>query len=758
MGSKPGGIVKVADSFDPFKFGGPAGPVRRKYAKIPTYDGLTIALRPIAQNPQIAGIIVSGFSYSESFIDELPTIMAKPSEVDDFSVLSRIGPNLPADPLMIYDPTLNPKFKENKPSLPAAPKLRTPVQAGASGAQTSVQTQQTLFTASGSKPRTVPTAIDLTAHKNSLLNRPASRSLSPLASSPFAGLQSSTVRIAVAKAPSPSPSLKSQSTSTRLRRHGRRLASIPVQMEDQPPLQARNSLESTIPDHIPSVPNHGSLTALSQPPHHDSSSGAYANYNAGLQPRESEQNQASGDAQDERFAGTPSAASHSELEQHNQGSLQRNSDPYSQGGREMEQVVQQAQSESAQGPPHPVSQTASSMQPSEAYSGVPPASNAAPSANMMNPSVHVQAPDAKIKETNADSMAGQENDALSFQSPGEGRYRAAPSGKAHGISAEGRVLSPTEGVDSQKGAAPTLQSREGRSSRNAGIANGDSSYLKYVDNIEPSESSTGVRTQRDLESGGSVRSFHTGQQRSATWPDSYHSGLPESPSLVDARIHAPGLQSHQVKMATERHDEVGNYKRNLMSNPSAGFSTQNWHTINAVSNPDTAVRANRQMTEMRREERDPPASRGSVGRPSEEYYQRGAMMSGFRNTNTRAASNSMTDAKSPGVHNGIGRLDGLCIDNSTHCSCGIAEQRPDAQEECLFVSDENSDSMACTIRPCNAKIICACAPGASGLCQRSVVKNILVRAPTSESMNDPTNVACRRETLEEGVMVLTPIL
>lgn len=114
----------------------------------------------------------------------------------------------------------------------------------------------------------------------------------------------------------------------------------------------------------------------------------------------------------------------------------------------------------------------------------------------------------------------------------------------------------------------------------------------------------------------------------------------------------------------------------------------------------------------------------------------------------------------PGVHNGINRLDGMCIDNSTHCSCGMAQRTGPVAEECLFVVNEHTDPMLCARRACSGRMVCACAAGANMLCKRSNVRSILVAAQVHrhDVVEEPNVVFCRREQIEQGVGVLTPVM
>lgn len=111
LGSEPTGVIRVLSQFDPFKEGGAGGGIVKSFDSIATKGGLTVALRPIVQNPQIAGIIISGYSYSPSLIEELPTVKEAAPVNEDMSELTNIGPRQPSETTVLYDPMGNPRNK-----------------------------------------------------------------------------------------------------------------------------------------------------------------------------------------------------------------------------------------------------------------------------------------------------------------------------------------------------------------------------------------------------------------------------------------------------------------------------------------------------------------------------------------------------------------------------------------------------------------------------------------------------------------------
>lgn len=116
----------------------------------------------------------------------------------------------------------------------------------------------------------------------------------------------------------------------------------------------------------------------------------------------------------------------------------------------------------------------------------------------------------------------------------------------------------------------------------------------------------------------------------------------------------------------------------------------------------------------------------------------------------------MQQVPGPGIHNGNIELDGVCLENSTHCSCGRVMTDAGNPEECLFVKNEATSNMMCDRKACTDKLVCACAPGANMMCKRSLVRTILVAVGIPSGSNGDV-VYCKREVIEHGVNVLTQI-
>lgn len=113
VGSKPNGIVRVIPAMDMFAAAGGAKPIRRRFKNIAAQDGITIALRPLKQNPQIAGVVIEGHAYQTTLLDDLPTAPASPTDTaPDLSAVDRVAPVMHANQQNLYDPSGDPKFAQ----------------------------------------------------------------------------------------------------------------------------------------------------------------------------------------------------------------------------------------------------------------------------------------------------------------------------------------------------------------------------------------------------------------------------------------------------------------------------------------------------------------------------------------------------------------------------------------------------------------------------------------------------------------------
>ena len=111
LGSKTFGVQKVLGNFDIYRHAkGCHVALKRSFPHIITKDGLTVVLRPIRQNPQIGGIIISGHSYSDTLMNSLPLAPALPNDRPDFNSMRAMLQVPPVDPALLYDPATNPKF------------------------------------------------------------------------------------------------------------------------------------------------------------------------------------------------------------------------------------------------------------------------------------------------------------------------------------------------------------------------------------------------------------------------------------------------------------------------------------------------------------------------------------------------------------------------------------------------------------------------------------------------------------------------
>ena len=103
-------MVRVLENLDPYKSVGEATPLRRKFKNVMSKDGITVALRPKKQNPQIAGIVIEGHAYPETHLKTFTTVENEGPVKSDMSILESIRPRLPEDISILYDPLDNPKY------------------------------------------------------------------------------------------------------------------------------------------------------------------------------------------------------------------------------------------------------------------------------------------------------------------------------------------------------------------------------------------------------------------------------------------------------------------------------------------------------------------------------------------------------------------------------------------------------------------------------------------------------------------------
>lgn len=696
LGSEPGGIVKVIDAFDPYKSGGPAGPVRRKFEDIPTRGGLTIALRPLKQNPQIAGIVINGYSYANTFLEDLPTVPAAPGESEDFTPLNNIGPRLPADPSLIYDPSLNPKFLP-KHGAPAGPVTKSAIPP--SGSSHVPGRYNMGGSNSGSNIPGASAKQGMQGNANSLLKTPPSPGSGGLGlgvapsttqnqygaliggAMPGHGLPLNPVsRTALPATPA------NQRPAVAQQIYRRRLASISDgQTNSVEDITARvDSLTSQLANGQGYQPAAGiqtlyapisqqdgkpySLDAISGP----GSVGISNNYNV--------------DSSSTRTGSSPSSVGRGDIPEVGSPNGQDSLGGIQETGAH--ENMRQAQ-DGIQGPQQGPGLLSNGVTTALQGNGVSTPFGAAPDHQAINSDSTQIA--SHLEE---DRNQNQQYDTS----------RTAPKGV--GESTDDSHSSQNSGIGGAMNLGSTVPEV---GAAETGTTNGkqDQIPLQGAQNLgEPKRSGDGISRMA------------ASAEPQANYPGTVLGGASSFGGLQQGRMERPGL-GHQAVAALG----TGLGQRNsqaVVGSPSRQQET----SISGLSALG-----------------DIPGLADGMG----------------ENSSTDEGGRRMHSA---GVYGGNSALDGICLDNSTHCSCGMADTLDRAPEECLYVVSERSDPMICERRPCSGKLVCACAPGANSLCQRSLVRSILVPASVHRHgvTADPNVVLCRRETLEHGVGVLTPVL
>lgn len=913
MGSKPNGIVKILDAFDPFRAGGAAGAIRRRFEDIPTQGGLTIALRPIVQNPQIAGLIIRGYSYSDALLTDLPTVPASESESEDFSILKSISPRLPADPALIYDPALNPKFKPDKEPLAGAPNsapapfiasqpaLRAatnpafaPLQPPTYGSPTSSEGMQY-----GNPTARMATQFPMQAGSSSptffhrrlasIPEPPASAgsdgaqrfdaSGTPTETEPTLDYAFPDANQAGAAMASPQQSwfdgslplppstdnLAQQPSST----NGFAISnpSFTNGMVQQPhsmdtPVPQTSSTESLTS--LPSPPLHN--TVMPQPPSTDGQSfqqDHMVDHQALLQPG-TPQNAAVSTAlpkPNTPLTGDQAIAAALTIEQHQISMEEALPLPPNQEGaapllpiqegasplygssekptlENQEQEVNenkfhQAQTESLQqGPMLSAPMTEASAMRSDA-GPIPVAvteENGLTADIAQHPrTAHAEYLAGQVKDDSAQQdvseasmLGGNSPLAAAGQSVNRPDVRTEDSVQNNGGLSEEPVavmVHPQQDVLAERN--PTADFSSGTENHliapeiakdltdeqimgNSRVQVGDRSNAASGQDVQSSVHQLGMERgafksteHQNIGLDGSQRHLSPPQARAVSNGKGINYPTRSSSMIPQAGIHNAGIPqaggSPSVKIislaesgALERPTE--NMAQKGIQGMSGILRKNDAMSLKVQSNPithhvDDLVQSLQRGTMGMAAPVEAPGNkvqamspqqvpnyesygRGNTNAPAVPSFQAantGSVTEGGKQPNPLEHRNLMAG---PGIHNGNPRLDGICVDNSTHCSCGMVDPMEQAPEECLFVIDEHPGSVMCVRRPCSAKVVCACSPGASLLCKRSLVRSILVPIPGKDQTSDQTSslshqpnlIPCKREVFEHGVGVLTPII
>lgn len=699
LGSKPNGVLKVCSQLDPFRSGGPAGPVRRKFKGVATQGGLTIALRPIKQNPQIAGVVISGYSYSPAFLSDLPTKAQGPDTALDFSIVDSTGPVVPPDPEMVYDPSLNPKFK-------------TGISGGSpttAGSFRSPPTGNTDRSSLGMRP-SIPSSGQSFAFPS-----PGNQFPSGLRSFQTPG--PNTFGIQASNEIQGSPGMGTGGA------YRRRLASYNDYGESEVDVATRiESLNNKIaqeqyamnlekgrdiqPSNAQPVTNEGRIIG-----------GQNQGYNA--QPHATNTFQQGVSLPEQ--GGPPSF---------------KQNEPSSYGYGIIGATESQAAMQSPQGPGAPLQREASSLNgadPNALRDDATQAFYQAQSEAMQTPT-HYQSQSATQSSSgwsgDQTRMPGQD----SQQAPGMVRQNENPNAQ---MPSAGTPLVPN-----YDGAQTTERQYQGQNGMGfnshgapAGPAELNNERGGQFGNSAPLYQSPAGESNRAPQEAGQV--------------SGNHGGYIEAPSNnMEQAQSLDMIQTRHVERMVQPNGQLPEAPQYGRQGSSGSIDQRNNNMGQRYSSPDMTGGAQG----LSQQGQLPSSGRQTIpGFPD---------IPGMPGSEGAGQEAEPSQSWTPGIHNGPAGLEGMCIDNSTHCSCGMAEQRSGQQEECLFVVREDVSPLICARRPCNAQLVCACAAGANTLCKRSVVKHILVPASVHKHgvTEEPNVVLCKREVIEQGVGVLSPII
>lgn len=657
---------------------GAAKPLRHKFSGIVTQGGLTIALRPIKQNPQIAGVIIEGFSYADTLLSEIPTVPASPMENADMSILDGVGPRVPDDPSLIYDPSTNPKF--NSPGVPnsvgqqsvGAPvrfrgesmgDTRSSTGAGLFAEDVSGEVQRGareiqrgagsgLFAANNFGPK----------HENSAIHPPVQeypahgqRSEQPQAldQSLFRSQQQGRYYPGVQSMQNPDYA-ELQQEQIRTQHPSSYQASPPMQM--QPPVSYPASQEAHDATFHTSGVVAGGYNAprgLSPPTYRRRLFSEMGNA-----PRQSDmsarpenlQSQAASELQFGRdahqnfgheYVGNPVFAGHT-----------------GRPGIDGRQVPPQV----------PVGRTF----PPQFYHTPPIQENQATMPQTLAPAFP-----ATQLPLSTGMLGGVDRARVSERQHSE--FEREPSAFNQNVNAAQAPFSSHP------------------------IAGAGSTHYATEQHAAAVGLSDPIRTF-----GGEAPGFSEQQPSNVYQPTTW----PESRTEHDA--HLESMRSNEIPGRASRSDLAYGRQR---SNYQQG----------SILNPNLAKAIEEALGEQEAAQAPP--------------------------------------AMAPGLHVGNGKLEGLCIDNSTHCSCGSIYKEQSAAmgatEDCLYVMNGSTDPMSCAKRACANRLVCACAAGADMLCERVEAKDVLVRASPHHygGEEDRTGIVqCKRETMESGIIVLQPVM
>lgn len=817
IGSQPTGIVKVLSQFDPFREGGAAGGIVKKFTNIATQNGLTIALRPIIQNPQIAGIVIQGYSYSDALLEDLPTVTSHLPPSEDFSVLNNIGPRTPADPSILYDPNSNPKFKNNGGS--SSSRAAVPPPAGGAGSVDLSLSSQTSTTQSSGFPG---------AYGGSTSNQGGFGSGMTGMGGAGAGSEHGAGMGGYGAQGAAKPmngmgggygmggyGMQSQYSGGSYGQpvYRRRLNSFPEPVEVDFPSSGSPSM--TEPSGASFSQRQGLGTGFSGDSNTYNNGGMMGGgsdlYQRGLGNYEG-MSQTQGSNQ---YVGTPPQPmemqsvpmEHPSLS--SETTLPGSSNGFSTSG------ATEYQTSSGMSPPSVMSDTQrmSGVQGPSTTSHMSPHSmagvNDEPSSRV--PASSNMNEDYGQTLSRGRSISNEYHSGQGFQRepqvPRSGRLAGEPSStefEGHGGMRE------TEGISGKNDMGITRTSTQAEYTADPRNTNGR--WMHHEAQAQ-SEQLQKLSVDGDVLRSERINSLSHTQSEI---PNAEHPEQPEHPEQVMSNTVHRGYErddSHREKdrglphmdTVSERttsrrirdeggyaQDHEGRYIGRKLRGRAGYMASQNINGQEEME-PQRGSHGERDMMEhensriqTRHVERMATQNgaqeqheglkvgeqRDLSGRGGHDFYSSRMVKEGREPRHARRAGRFQGGEDSgleegnypppPGIHNGVAQLEGICIHNETHCSCGMTDQP--TEEPCLVVMNNSTNPMICAESECNGHLVCACAAGANTLCKRTTVNSILVAVPDKRKSDsfvsgfDNNVKLCRRETLEQPIEVLIPML
>lgn len=818
IGSQPTGVVKVLSQFDPFREGGAAGGIVKKFTNIATQNGLTIALRPIIQNPQIAGIVIQGYSYSDALLEDIPTVTSHLPPSDDFSVLNNIGPRTPADPSILYDPNANPKFKNSGGSANRGPPPPPPPPGGAGSIDLSLSSQTPATQSSnfpgaygGSSSAGFGSAVpgmggpgaggDSGAPMGGYGAQAASKPMGNMGGGYGMGGYGGQSQYSAGGYGQPV--------------YRRRLSSFPEPVEVDFPSSTSTSMTEPMGPTFSQPQGPGtSFTG-------DGNAFAGSMISSGTDPYQRGVGNHDGMMQAQsssQIAGPPPTPMEMQGTPMGPPGLPNEVNlPSSPSGFSASGVTGYRSSPGMSAP----SVMSNNQEIPSTRGALSTSGMSSPSMMNMNDEASIRAPSSSgmnegyggsfVRERSATNYGSDQGMLGEPTTPRSGRTMSGNSGmefegrrderEVEGISGKGSGGIPrsssihTEFVAEPRGSNERWIHREAQAqseqlqklnvdgdpvrservdsvSRTAG-ENPNLDHSGHLGQMEHIERNSGHRTyDHENDHQGSDRGFphvDVGVERTTSHRAGDDNGYEsEHGGRYNRHGIRNGIGSRASRSVDAQQELMEPHPSHFGDNDMGAPAHSRLHTRHvervATQNEAPARHDGLKMGEQR----------DLSGRGGNHEYRNTRMMSeGGHEPRRMKKSGRFQRGEDPGleegnyppppgIHNGVAQLEGVCIHNETHCSCGMTDQPTD--EPCLVVMNNSTNPMICAESECNGHLVCACAAGANSLCRRSTVSSILVAVPNSRKGGsfvpgfDNNVKLCRRETLEQPIEVLIPML